>query len=119
MALPLLGIKVRLKGAAAKTFECSYSATFVDGSAVGPVSAGKTCEAESLAALESFQVVVRPRGGATADAWSTDEVKPAPTGKKPAGGKSAAGRPVAARLVAGSAAASGTGKPSAKTRART
>ena len=28
MALPLLGLKVRLKGAAAKTHECSYSATF-------------------------------------------------------------------------------------------
>ena len=28
MALPLLGLKVRLKGGAAKTHECSYSATF-------------------------------------------------------------------------------------------
>ena len=56
MALPLLGLKVRLKGAAAKTFECSYSATFVDGSAVGPVSGGEACEAESLAALEAFQI---------------------------------------------------------------
>ena len=28
MALPLLGLKVRLKGAAAKTHECSYAATF-------------------------------------------------------------------------------------------
>jgi hypothetical protein len=61
MALPLLGLKVRLKGAAAKTFECSYSATFVDGTAVGPVSAGETCEAESLAALEAFQIVIHPR----------------------------------------------------------
>ena len=61
MALPLLGLKVRLKGAAAKAFECSYSATFVDGSAVGPVSGGETCEAESLAALEAFQIVIHPR----------------------------------------------------------
>jgi hypothetical protein len=61
MALPLLGLKVRLKGAAAKTFECSYSATFVDGTAVGPVGAGETCEAESLAALEAFQIVIHPR----------------------------------------------------------
>ena len=63
MALPLLGLKVRLKGAAAKAFECTYSATFVDGSAVGPVSGGETCEAESLAALEAFQIVLQPRGG--------------------------------------------------------
>ena len=66
MALPLLGLKVRLKGAAAKNFECSYSATFVDGSAVGPVQAGEACEAESLAALEAFQIVILPRAGKAA-----------------------------------------------------
>jgi len=64
MALPLLGLKVRLKGSAAKTHECSYSASFVDGSAVGPVPAGETCEAESLAALEAFQIVIHRRGAA-------------------------------------------------------
>ena len=68
MALPLLGLKVRLKGAAAKAFECSYAATFVDGSAVGPVNAGEACEAESLAALESFQIIIKPRGAKTASA---------------------------------------------------
>jgi len=66
MALPLLGLKVRLKGDAAKTYECGYSATFVDGSAVGPVPGGETCEAESLAALEAFQVMVGRRDGAAA-----------------------------------------------------
>jgi hypothetical protein len=68
MALPLLGLKVRLKAGSAKTHECSYSATFVDGSSVGPMQAGETCEAESLAALEAFQVVVRRRGAAGASA---------------------------------------------------
>ena len=62
MALPLLGLKLRLKGTASKTHECSYSATFVDGSSIGPVAAGETCEAESLAALESFQLVIRRKG---------------------------------------------------------
>ena len=66
MALPLLGLKIRLKGAAAKSHECSYSASFVDGTSVGPVPSGETCEAESLAALESFQVVIRRRGGGEA-----------------------------------------------------
>jgi hypothetical protein len=66
MALPLLGIKIRLKGAAARAFDCSYSATFVDGSAVGPVGAGEPCEAESLAALEAFQIVLHPRAGRAA-----------------------------------------------------
>jgi hypothetical protein len=63
MALPLLGFKLRLKGNAAKAFTCNYSATFVDGSAVGPIPAGETCEAESLAALEAFQIEIRPREG--------------------------------------------------------
>ena len=47
MALPLLGLKIRLKGAAAKAYECSYAATFVDGTKVGPVNDGETCAAES------------------------------------------------------------------------
>jgi hypothetical protein len=63
MALPLLGLKVRLKGAVAKAFDCSYSATFVDGSAIGPIDAGEPCEAESLAPLEAFQIVIHPRDG--------------------------------------------------------
>ena len=66
MALPLLGLKVRLKGAAAKAYTCSYSATFVDGSAVGPVGNGEPCEAESLAALEAFQIRVTPNGAGSA-----------------------------------------------------
>jgi hypothetical protein len=90
MALPLLGLKVRLKGGAAKTHECSYSASFVDGSAVGPVPAGETCEAESLAALEAVQVVIRRRGGAQAPAETapraarTRATQPAPAAKPPA-----------------------------------
>ena len=80
MALPLLGIKVRLKGAAAKDWECSYAATFTDGSSVGPVSADEVCEAESLAALESFRVDLQrraPRAGGERPA----ERAPAPAAK--------------------------------------
>jgi hypothetical protein len=89
MALPLLGLKVRLKGVAAKTFECSYSATFVDGSEVGPVSAGDTCEAESLAAMEAFQIAIHPRGGKVASVTTASAPK-SMTGKKPANIKPAA-----------------------------
>jgi hypothetical protein len=64
MALPLLGIKVRLKGAAAQQWECSYEATFTDGSTAGPVSADETCEAESLASLEAFRIELRRRDSA-------------------------------------------------------
>lgn len=62
MALPILGLRVRLRGAAANGFECSYSASFTDGSAIGPVAGGEPCEAESLAPLEALQVILRPRG---------------------------------------------------------
>jgi hypothetical protein len=61
MALPLLGIKVRLKGVTAKGYDCRYSATFTDGSSIGPVNAGEPCETESLAALEAFQIELHPR----------------------------------------------------------
>src|SRR5271165_5339867 len=64
MALPLLGLRVRLKGKAAKTHTLRYAASFVDGTEVGPVNAGEACEAASLAALESFQVMMEPRAGA-------------------------------------------------------
>ncbi|MBV8576920.1 MAG: hypothetical protein JOZ58_18015 [Acetobacteraceae bacterium] len=65
MALPLLGLRIKLKGGAAEQYECSYSATFVDGSEIGPVPAGEACQAASLAPLEAFKVVLTPksRGG--------------------------------------------------------
>ncbi len=64
MALPVLGLRVRLRGAAAGAFECAYSATFTDGTMIGPVAAGEACEAENLAPLESFQVILRSRRAA-------------------------------------------------------
>jgi Clostridial hydrophobic W len=87
MALPLLGLKIRLKGRAAETFECSYSATFLDGSAVGPVREGEACEAESLAPLEAFQVVIRDRG---AEQAQVKDKKPVLTPKPKAAVKPAA-----------------------------
>ena len=92
MALPLLGLKVRLKGAAANTHECSYAATFVDGVSVGPVPAGETCEAESLAALESFQVMIRPAGAPSEAAPRTGSASA--TAPRPAATKPAAPKPV-------------------------
>ena len=67
MALPILGLRVRLRNASADTHECTYAASFVDGSSVGPVPAGEACEAESLAPLEAFVVTIAPRAAAPAD----------------------------------------------------
>jgi hypothetical protein len=127
MALPLLGLKVRLKGAAAKTMECHYSGTFIDGSSVGPVSGGEACEAESLAALEAFQIVVRPRGGKEVAAGAGKAVltkKPEGASKidgasKPeASTKPEAAKPIAARPAVRKPADEKVAKPSARTRAR-
>jgi hypothetical protein len=63
MALPLLGLNVRLKGSASKEYTARYSATFIDGSVVGPVEEGNPCEAPGLAAMESFVIELVPRSG--------------------------------------------------------
>ncbi|MCW8307413.1 hypothetical protein AruPA_10230 [Acidiphilium sp. PA] len=61
MALPLLGLRVRLEGKAAEAFELSCEASFVDGSKAGPVGSDETCEADSLAALEAVRLTLVPR----------------------------------------------------------
>ncbi len=61
MSLPILGLRVRLRGAAAATHECVVAASFVDGTSIGPVANGEACETESLAPLEAFQVALRRR----------------------------------------------------------
>jgi len=84
MALPLLGIKLRLKGAAASEWDCSYEATFTDGSKSGPVGAGEACEAESLASLEAFRIELRRRASPTAEQEPAGEGKPARPARSPA-----------------------------------
>ncbi len=89
MGLPVLGLRLRLRGAAAQTHECSYSASFVDGTKIGPVPGGEACEAESLAPMESFVIAIRKRGAARKPpvaAPSKPAAKPVPTAKaKPTG----------------------------------
>jgi hypothetical protein len=83
MALPLLGLRIRLRGPAAAAFECGVTATFVDGSEVGPITDGEACEAESLAPLEAFKVTLERRGAVRPDASAAGRAKPAPA-RKPA-----------------------------------
>lgn len=61
MALPLLGLRIRLTGKAAEQYELSYSAAFIGGAKAGPVGSDETCEAETLAPLEALQVILTPR----------------------------------------------------------
>ncbi|MCQ9155011.1 hypothetical protein [Acidomonas methanolica] len=103
MALPILGLRVRLKGAAEKAYDLSVSATFTDGSAVGPVGADQTLEAESLAPLEAFLVEFRPRSAPSARAGA----KAAPASSS---GKRTATKPVAPPPSAPAVAAGKTAK---------
>ncbi len=67
MGLPILGLSVRLKGAAAQRYDCRVQASFVDGSTAAPKT-GEPCQADSLAPLEAFHVEVVPRTGRRAEA---------------------------------------------------
>ena len=106
MSLPILGLRVRLRGAAAEAYTASVEATFVDGTSVGPVGGGEACEAPSLAALEAFRVAFQERAAEAparrvspakpqkSRAPAPEPVKPpAPVGTKPSR-KAAASKPV-------------------------
>jgi hypothetical protein len=97
MALPVLGLRVRLRGAAAETYECRYSATFVDGTVSGPVSAGEACETESLAPLEAFQVELRRRDASGPSIRRATAPELAPAGPRTARVLKSAGQPRRAR----------------------
>ncbi len=60
MALPILGLRVRLRGKAAERYGLTVSATFTDGASVGPVGPGEPCETENLSALEAFRIDLVP-----------------------------------------------------------
>lgn len=66
MSLPILGLRVRLRGKSADTHQLVLTASFVDGARVGPVGSGEACEAPSLAALEAFHLSIHPIGTAVA-----------------------------------------------------
>ncbi len=61
MNLPILGLRVRLLGEAAKSFELRYAAHFIDGSEVGPVGLGEACESAALVAVEAIRIEITPK----------------------------------------------------------
>ncbi len=79
MSLPILGLRIRLRGDSATSHRVVLSATFVDGTRIGPVADGDACEAPSLAALEAFQVSIEPitNKPATAPGKAGAKAKPA------------------------------------------
>ena len=102
MSLPILGLRVRLKGASAQTHAVSLSATFVDGTQVGPVGDGEACEAPSLAALEAFQIALQPKTAAASNRpprkrEAAPPPPPAPAKRAPARAAPPAPKPAAAK----------------------
>ena len=61
MSLPILGMRMRMRGEAAERFDCVVTASFVDGTKVGPLDNGEPCQAESMAPLEAFNIKVVAR----------------------------------------------------------
>lgn len=84
MALPILGLRVRLKGDAASTHNVRVTASFTDGSTAGPVDGSKTCEAESLAPLEAFLVEIVPVAASVSAPASRPDAAPARAPQKEA-----------------------------------
>ncbi|QEO17303.1 hypothetical protein [Acetobacter vaccinii] len=110
MALPVLGLCVRLKGQAAQAWTCRVSASFMDGTRLGPVEGGQVLEAESLAPLEAFRVEFLPVVAPTpalpppVEGQADGQAVP-PRGKKTSRRTGAArGRPRAAPALPASAA---------------
>ena len=62
LALPLRGFCLRLRPEAAARLTLTITARFVDGTEIGPIAAGQVCASPSFAALEAFQLLLRPRG---------------------------------------------------------
>ena len=67
MSLPILGLRMRLRGEAAEHYDCVVSATFVDGTKVGPLDNGEPCQAESMAPLEAFNIKLVARAEAVVE----------------------------------------------------
>lgn len=78
MSLPILGLRVKLCGDSARTHQVELSASFVDGSRVGPVHSGDACEAPSLAALEAFNLDIRQVQPGTTTPKTRGKATPAP-----------------------------------------
>ena len=89
MALPILGLRVKLSGAAAKRYELRYDATFLDGTKLEGLGSEDTCETASLAALEAMRIELTPKTaaasakGKAAPAVAEKPVPKAAKGSKP------------------------------------
>jgi hypothetical protein len=110
MSLPILGLRMRLRGEAAERFDCVVTASFVDGTKVGPLDNGEPCQAESMSPLEAFKITLIDRNAALLqplpkpDAVVIEAPAPKPAGRRPPAAPVAA-EPVAPKQAAPKSAA--------------
>ena len=119
MSLPILGLRVRLRGAAAAGFQVALSATFIDGTEASTVGDAEPCEAPSLAALEAFRVQIVPRGAVKPGRTAPIVAKPVTKSHANVGAKQAAKPPAKPVKTKASAAETAVPKPAAKASKRT
>ena len=83
MALPILGLRIKLSDVAAKRYDLRLSATFIDGAKLDDVGSGEGCETPALAALEAMRIELAPKGaGKAPKAGAKAGAKPAAKGAK-------------------------------------
>ncbi len=73
MALPILGLRVKLSAAAAQRYELRYSATFLDGTKLEGLGSEDSCETSTLAALEAMRIELTPKAAGKASATPKEE----------------------------------------------
>ncbi len=91
MALPILGLRVKLSAEAAKRYELRYSATFLDGTKLENLGSEDSCETPTLAALEAMLVELTPKAEGQASTGAQQETSKSAA---PAKGKDATVRSV-------------------------
>ncbi len=83
MSLPILGLRMRLRGEAAERFDCVVEASFVDGTRVGPLDNGEPCQADSMSPLEAFNIKLVPREDAAEPEPAAKPARAAAPKRKP------------------------------------
>ena len=74
LRLPLRGLCIELRNAARRQFRCSYSASFMDGSTVGPTPEGLICHSPAWAPLARFRIEISLRMDSPPDQISSGNV---------------------------------------------
>jgi len=61
LALPILGLRVRLTASAAEKYDCTIWGNFVGVGEVGPIASGDACEADGKP-MDALRVAITPKG---------------------------------------------------------